>query len=116
MSVWAIPQARLGARAERQPDIRQGERQLSRRAVRPIGQPSSRLGGQPLDRAQPERLAEQRAARTAELTGLKREQVVAAACYAEYPDEIYDWIQRVDEEAGRADARWQRTRQLLSSR
>jgi len=60
---------------------------------------------------------EQRAERTAELTGLNREQVVAAACYyAEYPDEIDDRIQRVDEEADRAETRWQRTRQLLGSR
>jgi hypothetical protein len=52
--------------------------------------------------------------RTAELTGLSPEQVAAAAgYYVDYPNEIDDWILRVDEEANQAEHHWQRTRQLL---
>jgi hypothetical protein len=52
--------------------------------------------------------------RTAELTGLSREQVrTAFRYYAEYPAEIDDWIRRVDEEADRAEATWRREQALL---
>jgi hypothetical protein len=51
---------------------------------------------------------------TASSTGLTPEQVHAAAgYYADYPDEIDDWIRRVEEEAAEAEAAWQRRQDLL---
>lgn|GEM_PF-292681 len=56
----------------------------------------------------PER-GEEALRRTAELTGLVPEQVrVALRYYADYPDEIDEWIRRVDAEATRAEDAWQR--------
>ena len=47
-------------------------------------------------------------------TGLTPEEVrTALRYYAEYPDEIGDWIRRVDEEADRAEASWRREQALL---
>ncbi len=52
--------------------------------------------------------------RTAEVIGLAPEQVgVAVRYYAEYRNEIDDWIRRVDEEAARAEAAWRREQELL---
>ena len=52
--------------------------------------------------------------RTADLTGFTREQVrIAMRYYAEYPDEIDDWIRRVDEEAAQVEAAWQREHNRL---
>jgi hypothetical protein len=52
--------------------------------------------------------------RTAELTGLTREQVrTALRYYAEFRDEVDAWIDRVDAEADRAEAAWRRERALL---
>ncbi|SRR5581483_6319947 len=46
---------------------------------------------------------------TANLTGLPPEAVRAAiAYYAEYPEEIDDWIRRLDATAAEAEAAWQR--------
>jgi hypothetical protein len=48
------------------------------------------------------------------LTSLTAEQVrIALGYYADYRDEIDDWIQRVDAEAARAEAAWQRAQDLL---
>ena len=53
-------------------------------------------------------------AETAELTGLHGTQVeVAFRYYAEYQDEIDDWIARVDEEAQEAEAAWLRQQALI---
>lgn len=50
---------------------------------------------------------------TAQLTGLTPEQVRRAGRYcADYPDEIDDWMRRVDEESARAEAAWQRQQDL----
>ena len=38
---------------------------------------------------------------------------VAAGYYAEYRDEIDDWLDRSDEEADRAKAEWMRQRAIL---
>lgn len=52
--------------------------------------------------------------RTAELTGLAPTQVrTALRYYAEYCDEIDEWIQRVDQEASWAEAAWRREQDLL---
>ena len=52
--------------------------------------------------------------RTAESTGLTPEQVrIALRYYADYRDEIDDWIRRVDEESARSEAAWRRERDLL---
>lgn len=57
---------------------------------------------------------EGRVGRIAELTGLAPWQVqIALRYYAEYRDEIDDWIRRVDEQADRAEAAWRRERALL---
>lgn len=51
---------------------------------------------------------------TASLTGLTAEEVRRAAqYYADYRDEIDDWVRRVDEEATRAEAAWERQQDLL---
>lgn len=51
---------------------------------------------------------------TAERTGLTLEQVrIAVRYYAEYRDEIDDWIRRLDDEADRAEAAWRREQDLL---
>ncbi len=51
---------------------------------------------------------------TAELTGLRADQVrIAVRYYADYREEIDDWIRRVDEEAERTEAAWQREQDLL---
>ena len=51
---------------------------------------------------------------TTQLTGLTPEQVRRAArYYADFRDEIDDWIRRLDEEAERAEAAWQRQQDLL---
>lgn len=48
-----------------------------------------------------------------ESMGLTAMQVDAALGYcAEHPDEIADWLRRVDEEADRAEAAWRRERGL----
>ena len=45
--------------------------------------------------------------RTARLTGLTQRQVrTALRYYAEHPDEIDDWIQRLDKDAAQAEAAW----------
>lgn len=52
--------------------------------------------------------------RVATLTGLSSEHVrLVLAYYAEFRDEIDDWIRRVDEEASRAEAAWQNEQDLL---
>ncbi len=52
--------------------------------------------------------------RTAELSGLTPEQVrIALRYYADYHEEIDDWVRRVDEEAARAEAAWRREQDLL---
>ena len=49
-----------------------------------------------------------------ERTGLTADQIGAALrYYADYTDEISDWIRRVEEEAERAEARWRREQALL---
>ena len=49
-----------------------------------------------------------------ERTGFTSHQVAAALrYYAEYADEVDEWIRRVDEEAERAEARWRREQELL---
>lgn len=50
----------------------------------------------------------------AELTALGLEQVrIALQYYAEYRDEVDEWIRRVDAEASQAEAAWHRARRLL---
>ena len=50
----------------------------------------------------------------AERTGLTADQIRAALrYYADFTDEIRDWIRRVEEEAERAEARWRREQALL---
>ena len=50
-----------------------------------------------------------------ERTGLTADQVrVALRYYADYSDEVDEWIRRVDEEAERAEADWRRERELLA--
>jgi hypothetical protein len=52
---------------------------------------------------------------TAEWLGLSREQVdIAVRYYSEYPDEIDRWIDRVDDEAHRAQQIWQRRQDALA--
>ena len=52
--------------------------------------------------------------RIGERTGLTADQVGAALrYYADYTDEVADWIRRVEEEAERAEARWRREQALL---
>jgi hypothetical protein len=54
--------------------------------------------------------------RAAALTGLAPEQVrIALRYYADYRDEIDEWIRRVDAEANQAEATWRRTQDLLRS-
>lgn len=49
-----------------------------------------------------------------ERTGLATDQVSAALrYYADYTDEVSDWIRRVEDEAERAEARWRREQALL---
>ena len=49
-----------------------------------------------------------------ERTGLTADQVGAALhYYADYTDEVADWIRRVEDEAERAEARWRREQALL---
>lgn len=46
---------------------------------------------------------------SAEWLGLAPEQVdLAVRYYSEYPDEVDRWIERVDEEARRAQQQWER--------
>ena len=53
-------------------------------------------------------------ARIGERTGLTADQVGAALrYYADYTDEVADWIRRVEEEAERAETRWRREQELL---
>ena len=53
-------------------------------------------------------------ARIGERTGLAADQVgTALRYYADYTDEVADWIRRVEEEAERAEARWRREQALL---
>ena len=53
-------------------------------------------------------------ARVGERTGLTADQVgTALRYYADYTDEVADWIRRVEEEAERAEARWRREQALL---
>ncbi|MBI2865499.1 MAG: hypothetical protein HYX94_13195 [Chloroflexi bacterium] len=50
----------------------------------------------------------------AKLTGLTPEQLrLALRYYADFQDEIDDWIRRVDEEAARAEAAWRREQEIL---
>ncbi len=52
--------------------------------------------------------------RAAKLTGLTPEQArLALRYYADFQDEIDDWIRRVDEEAARAEATWKREQEIL---
>ena len=47
-------------------------------------------------------------------TGLAADQVAAALrYYAEYEDEVGEWIRRVEEKAERAEERWRREQKLL---
>ncbi|MYD93675.1 MAG: ribbon-helix-helix protein, CopG family [Chloroflexi bacterium] len=49
-----------------------------------------------------------------ERTGLTADQIGAALrYYADYTDEISNWIRRIEEEAERAEARWRREQALL---
>lgn len=49
-----------------------------------------------------------------ERTGLTTDQVeTSLRYYADYTEEIADWIRRVEEEAERAEARWRREQALL---
>jgi Ribbon-helix-helix protein, copG family len=49
-----------------------------------------------------------------ELTGLHVEQLrIVSRYYAEYRDEIDDWLRRLDEEADRAEAAWEREQEIL---
>lgn len=49
-----------------------------------------------------------------ERTGLTLDQVgVALRYYADFTDEVADWIRRVEEEAERAETRWRREQALL---
>jgi hypothetical protein len=51
--------------------------------------------------------------RTAELTGLTRNQIdTVVRYYAAYQKDIDAWIRRVDEEAERAEAAWRREQQM----
>ena len=61
-----------------------------------------------------EGVGEARLRETAELTGLRPEQVrTAFRYYADRAAEIDDWLRRVDAEADRAGAAWQREQALL---
>ena len=52
--------------------------------------------------------------RAVKLGGLTPEQVrLALRYYADFQDEIDDWIRRVDEEAARAEATWKREQEIL---
>jgi hypothetical protein len=58
--------------------------------------------------------ADEATAWTAEVCGLEPAQVrVVLRYYAEYPDEIDTWLERLDEEASRAEAMWRREQALL---
>jgi hypothetical protein len=49
-----------------------------------------------------------------EHTGLSRQQVMTALrYYADYRDEIQNWLHRVDEEATAAESAWRREQELL---
>ena len=49
-----------------------------------------------------------------ERTGLTADQIgTALGYYADYTDEVSDWIRRVEEEAERAENRWRREQALL---
>ena len=49
-----------------------------------------------------------------ERTGLTVDQVrVALGYYADYTEEVGDWIRRVEDEAARVEARWRREQALL---
>lgn len=51
----------------------------------------------------------------AEWLGLRREQAdIAVRYYSEYPDEVDHWIDRVDEEAHRAQQMWERRQDALA--
>ena len=57
-----------------------------------------------------------RLAGVAERTGLSLDQVRAALrYYADYTDEVRDWIRRIKEEAERVEARWRREQALLGT-
>lgn len=50
----------------------------------------------------------------AERTGLTADQIgTALRYYADYTDEVSDWLRRVEEEAERAENRWRREQVLL---
>lgn len=52
---------------------------------------------------------------SAEWLGLAPEQVdLAVRYYSEYPDEVDRWIERVDEEARRAQQQWERRQGALA--
>lgn len=54
-------------------------------------------------------------ATTVNLTGLSPRMVeTALRYYAAYPAEIDDWIERVDDEAARAEESWRREQELLN--
>jgi hypothetical protein len=58
---------------------------------------------------------EEAVAHTAELSSLSLSQIrTVLRYYAEYQDEIDAWLQRVDDEARRAEAAWRREQKLLS--
>jgi hypothetical protein len=55
-------------------------------------------------------------ARAAELSGLTQEQIrTVIGYYADYRDEIDAWIERVDEEAERAEAAWRRSQAVIGA-
>lgn len=59
--------------------------------------------------------SEERVQRAMDHLHLRREQVEAAlAYYAEFTDEIDDWVRSNEEEARRAEALWRREQELLA--
>lgn len=61
------------------------------------------------------RLGQERLAEVGERTGLAPELVAdALRYYAEYSDEVDEWIRRVEAEAERAEARWRREQELFA--
>lgn len=63
-----------------------------------------------------EAMNERAVERSAGLTGLTKDQIrIAWRYYAQYPDEIDEWLRSVDEEAERAEQAWLRERERLAT-
>ena len=59
-------------------------------------------------------IGDEQLAEVSEFTGLASEQVAdALRYYADYPDEVDEWIRRVEAGAERAEARWRREQERL---